>query len=230
MSQIVSQNVVIAKGNFPAICESTFSIKGVGAFFAVVTGANGSGKTTLLKAIAGMSNVSRGEMTVNDIDVKDNLNELKKTATYVGHGFSYLDSFRVIEHLELNSKIDKISKNSSFKNEDYKLLSIDEALEFCQLVNRKNVYISDLSAGQQRRLQLASAFMRSVDMVLIDEPHASLDSASKDLFDELFASQFLSGRSLLIATHDPHRLENIATDFLEIENGVVKHRLNERGE
>lgn len=224
MSQIASKNIVVTKGDFPAICESNFEILGNGAYFAVVTGANGSGKTTLLKAIAGINPILRGEILVNDVDIVKNPLDIKKCALYVGHGFSYLDQIKVKELLELNHKLDQISKSADFEKEEYKILTLEEALDFCQLSDRSDVYVHDLSAGQQRRLQLSCAFMRCVDLILIDEPHASLDEQSKDNFDQEFTSQFMSGRSLIIATHDPDRLEHLATDHLFINNGVVQHR------
>lgn len=217
----------MAKGDFPAICESSFEITSNSAFFALVTGPNGSGKTTLLKSISGSSQIARGNLNVDGIDVSKDALALKRTAAYVGHSFNYLDHFKVIEHLELNTKLDKLAQGKSEKNFGYKLLSVEQALDFCQLSNRKNVFINDLSAGQKRRLHIACAFMRNVDIVLIDEPHASLDSKSKDAFDELFTQQFKDGRSLLIATHDPGRLNTVATDFLHIENGVVAHSKSE---
>ena len=223
MSQIVSENLVVAKGDFPAICEASFNIISDGAFFAPVTSPNGSGKTTLLKSISGSSQIARGKLKVDGIDVNKDLLKLKKTATYIGHSFNYLDHFKVIEHLELNAKLDKMSQDKDQEKSDFKILDVAQALEFCQLSNRKDVFINDLSAGQKRRLHIACAFMRNVDIVLIDEPHASLDSKSKDAFDELFTQQFEEGRSLLIATHDPGRLNKVATDFLHIENGVVTH-------
>lgn len=222
MSQIVSENVVVVKGDFPAICDSSFDINSDIAFFALVTGSNGSGKTTLLKAISGNSQIARGSLFIDGTEAKKRPLEIKKITTYVGHSFSHLDHFKVVEHLELNKKLDEIAHGNFVENK-YKLMSVDEALDFCQLTLRKNVYISDLSAGQKRRLHIACAFMRNIDIVLIDEPHAALDSKSKDVFDGLFESQFKDGRSLLIATHDPKRLEHIATDFLNIENGVVSH-------
>lgn len=223
MKQIVSENVVIVKGSFPTICDSTFEISSSKAFFALLTGPNGSGKTTLLKAISGNSQIARGRLTVDGINVNSDSLGIKKVAAYVGHGFSHLDHFRVLEHLELNKKLDEIAFGKAIETNSYKLMTVEEALEFCRLSIRKNIYIQDLSAGQKRRLHIACAFMRQVDIVLIDEPHASLDFESKEAFDDLFKSQFNAGRSLLIATHDPARLEDIATDFLQIDNGVVSH-------
>lgn len=221
MSQIISENVVVAIDNFPAVCDSTFEISNDNNFFVLVTGPNGSGKTTLLKAMAGITPVIRGKLSVNNIDVSSNSTDIKRTCTYVGHNFNFLEYIKVKEHIELNMTLNKIAKkNDSAKNE-YDLLDLNQVLDFCKLSNRKNVYVSDLSAGQKRRLQLGCAFMRSVDVVLIDEPHSSLDSESKDIFDGLFESQFKSGRSLVIATHDPHRLKYIATNALNVDNGIV---------
>lgn len=223
--KIVSENVVIARGNFPAICESNFQIQNTRSFFVVLTGDNGSGKTTLLKGISGKAQLVRGCIKIDDENISNNSMKLKKLTEYVGHGFHFLENIKVIEHLELNKNLDEVSrKNDEVQNIDFEVFDVNDALEFCKLSNRKNVYIEDLSAGQKRRLHLASAFMRKTKVVLIDEPHASLDSNSKDAFDELFMNQFTSGRSMFIATHDPQRLNKYATDFLEIINGVVIHK------
>jgi ABC-type multidrug transport system ATPase subunit len=213
MNSVSVQDLVVTKSHYPAIAQSTFELPG--RFCALVIGANGSGKTTLLKALSGTTSPTRGIVRVTSPDAtSDNTRELRRYVSYVGHTPLFMRHITVHEHLDLCTKL------GVYSDEKFVLTAI-EAMEACHLTHRKNVRIDQLSAGQQRRLHFASALVRSPHTLCVDEPHASLDSESKDLIDSLFASQYSLGRNFVIATHDPDRLKDIATHTINVENGCA---------
>ncbi len=218
MTSVSVKNLVVTRSSYPAIAQSSFELPG--HHCAIVTGPNGSGKTTLLKSIAGSVYVERGEITLScedEVATSRNVRELRRMAAYVGHTPLYMRHINVEEHLSLCAALDvKHSRSAEYT------LSLHDALDIFHLTSRAKVKVEDLSAGQQRRLHLASSFVRSTPLLCVDEPHASLDDASKEALDAAVKRQYNAGRSFIIATHDPSRFQEISTHHIRIENGCTQ--------
>lgn len=214
MVSVSAENLVVARSGYPAIANGTFELPD--HHFALVTGANGSGKTTLLKAIAGTMSPERGDISITNGEqtiTSDHPRMLRRIVSYVGHSALYMRHIKVLEHLELCEKLD-LGEKQHFA------LSPADALNRFHLESKSDVRVENLSAGQQRRLHLASSFVRSTPLMCIDEPHASLDDVSKSLIDAILLEQYTAGRTVIVATHDPERLSDRATHEIEITNGV----------
>lgn len=218
MSSVSALNLVVTQSGFPGVAQASFELPE--KHFTIVTGANGSGKTTLLKAISGQMPISRGQINIGELknESHNHPRKLKQQSVYVGHNPLFMRHVSVIEHLELCQAFD----SSNSQEDPSFVLSIEEILNSFNLENRKEVRVENLSAGQQRRLHLASALVRRAKLLCIDEPHASLDEVSKIDFDEIVKQQFEMGRNFLIATHDPKRLIPIATHEITLINGVAE--------
>ena len=214
MFNVSVSNLVVTRSNYPALAHADFTLSPT--FCALVVGPNGSGKTTLLKALAGMEEPTRG--TINVENVQENfakttdIRVLRQRISYVGHSPLYMRHVTVKEHIELCKHFDP-------NGDQIKDSHIDEILEKFKLNDRKNVKVENLSAGQQRRLHIASAYLRTNSILCIDEPHASLDDESKKLIDEIILELKSSKRSTFIATHEPERLKHLATHIIDVKSG-----------
>jgi len=219
MAGVSVKNLVVTRGSFPAIAQCDFELPL--SSFTLVTGENGSGKTTLLKAISGISPVERGEISLNfstQMATSKDPRKLRRISAYLGHNTLHVRHIQVGEHLELCSVLDQKVET---EKKDYQL-SLEEVVELFDLKDKLNVRVENLSAGQQRRLHLASTLIRSAPLLCVDEPHASLDEKSKSNFDKIIVEQFNSGRSLIVATHDPDRLRKHSSHELKLINGTAK--------
>ncbi len=215
MVSVSAKNLVVTRLGYPAIADGSFELPP--HHFALVTGANGSGKTTLLKAIAGSVIAERGSVDVtfnNNTVTSENARKLRRLVSYVGHTALYMRHIKVSEHLVLCQQLDQ-GESAAY------VLSPQDALSHFHLEDKANVRIEDLSAGQQRRVHLASSFVRSTPLICVDEPHASLDETSKNLIDDMLSEQYLAGRTLIVATHDPDRLNAVATHHVRVKNGTA---------
>lgn len=213
MYSVGVSNMVVTRSNYPALAHADFHLSPT--FCALVIGPNGSGKTTLLKTIAGLEEPARGNICVDhkiDFAESTNIRVLRQRVSYVGHSPLYMRHITVKEHIELCKSFDP---NPEKIHKDL----VNEILERFKLSDRLNVKVEDLSAGQQRRLHIASSYIRTNPILCIDEPHASLDSESKELVDDVIADLKDSNRSTFIATHEPERLMKIATHTIEIISG-----------
>lgn len=78
-----------------------------------------------------------------------------------------------------------------------------------------------LSTGQRRRASLAAMIVRRPRLWLLDEPHAGLDAAARDLVDDLVSEASAAGATVLVASHELDRAEALATRTVTIAGGVV---------
>ena len=97
------------------------------------------------------------------------------------------------------------------------------AMARCGLDGRlASVLAARLSAGQRRRTALAALLARRPELWLLDEPHAGLDRAGRDLVDGLVRDAAAAGATVLFASHELDRAEGLATRIITIAGGLVR--------
>lgn len=79
-----------------------------------------------------------------------------------------------------------------------------------------------LSTGERQRLALVRALMQGPNVLLLDEPTAALDGASRDAVEGVLKARLADGMALLWVTHDPEQARRVASRVLEIEDGRLK--------
>jgi ABC-type multidrug transport system ATPase subunit len=165
--------------------------------FLVVTGANGSGKTTLLRLCAGLLAPTGGELRV-EAD--------RGRIGFLAHEPLVYRELTALENLELFGRLYRVAE----RRERTGML-----LERFGLWNVRNERAGSFSRGMLQRLALCRALLHEPDLLLMDEPFNALDSDGVELLahelDELRGQ-----RTFLVATHDPARLEPLATDRLAL--------------
>jgi ABC-type multidrug transport system ATPase subunit len=165
--------------------------------FAVVTGPNGSGKTTLLRLVAGLAVPTRGDLHVD---------AERARVGYVGHDSLVYRELTALENLDLFGRLYRVPERRE---------RIGMLLERFGLWEARAERVSTYSRGMTQRLALCRTFLHEPDLLVLDEPYSGLDEDGAALLDrELDA---LAGeRTLLVATHDPERLESRATERLAL--------------
>ena len=158
----------------------------------LVTGRNGSGKSTLLRLFTGLLRPSGGELRV----------EASRAAIgYVGHETLLYRELTALENLELYGRLYRIPERRE---------RIGMLLERYGLWDVRHMRISAYSRGMQQRLALCRALLHDPRLLLLDEPYTGLDSEGAELLDrELAAAR--GTQTLVVSTHDPERLEALAT-------------------
>lgn len=165
-----------------------------------ILGESGSGKTTLLNCIARLTEYS-GEIPA----VK---------CSYV------FQSPRLVPNLTVKQNLTLICK------EEEKVLKM---LENVRLEDKADAYPKTLSGGQAQRAALARAFLYESDMLLMDEPFASLDLKLKREMRELFLHVWRQDkRTVLFVTHDADEALSIADRLLVLKNGKTVFDCNPR--
>ncbi|MDB5138129.1 MAG: potA [Mucilaginibacter sp.] len=172
-----------------------------------IYGPSGAGKTTFLKVIAGFTHPEKGNITVHgvtwlDTASKINLPPQKRMAGFVFQDYALFPNMTVHEHL---------AYATNDKQWIARLLVIGK-LE--TLTSHKPQF---LSGGQQQRLAILRALAIKPELLLMDEPFSALDPEMKvSLIDNLKIIFKEAGTTVLIVSHNPQELENLADDELFI--------------
>jgi heme exporter protein A len=163
--------------------------------FAVVTGANGSGKTTLLRLLAGLAAPTRGDLVVGADRAR---------VGYLAHEPLVYRELTALENLDLFGRLYRVAERRE---------RIGMLLERFGLWEARNERVSTYSRGMTQRLALCRAFLHEPDLLVLDEPYSALDEEGASLLDRELDG-LARVRTLVVATHDPARLESITTQRL----------------
>ncbi len=210
-----------------ALRECTFSIPD-GATVALV-GPNGAGKTTLLHLIAGLNRPTEGTIRVLDGDPASDLTTLGRIGL-VAQNTPLYASFAVADMLRLGARMNP-HWDSDLASQRIDALGIP-ARQKC----------GSLSGGQRAQVALAVALGKRPDVLLLDEPLASLDPLARTEFIEsLLPAAAERRRTIILSSHLVTDLERFCTHLLLVADGHVQlsdrverilaeHRLVEAGE
>lgn len=196
--QLIAEDLVIDRGMRRVIEGLSFAVKRGEAL--VLTGANGIGKTTLLRTLAGFIRPFRGSIRLDGGDPELTVAE---QAHAVGHTNSVKSSLTVIENVTF--------WNAYLEATDHSEARIQSALQHFGLEDLGEFPAAYLSAGQKRRLGLSRLLVAHRPLWLLDEPTASLDSASSDRLVAAVNAHTSAGGLAVIATHLPLALERART-------------------
>jgi ABC-type multidrug transport system ATPase subunit len=163
--------------------------------FLLVTGPNGSGKSTLLRVLAGLAAPTRGELEL----------PARGTIGYLGHEPLVYRELTPLENLTLFARLYRVPESRE---------RVGMLLERFGLWERRSDRVSTFSRGMQQRLALCRTLLHDPGLLLLDEPFNALDADGAALLERTLDE--LSGRALVVATHDPARVERFATDRLAL--------------
>lgn len=178
-----------------------------------VVGANGTGKSTFLRAAAGLLAVLGGKIDVLGAPVDERARRFRAEVAVVLDEDSYLPALTVREHLLLTARGHGVREVSNL---------VTEQIEAFGLGDRQNALPTALSSGQRRRLLLAAAFVRPRTLLVLDEPEQRLDSGMRDRLAERLAAEREAGGGVVMATHDPVLVRDVATKVLLLTEDAVR--------
>ena len=203
------RSVVTLLGRFPVLAGVDLDV--AEGEVLLVEGPNGAGKTTLLRTCAGLVPVTSGEAEVLGHDLKGGRRALRRSVGLLGHaGFLY-EELTARENLEFWARAAGAPASAAAT-----------ALDRLGLGGRlASVRTARLSTGQRRRLALAAVLVRGSRLWLLDEPHAGLDAAGRDLLDVLVSEAASEGTTVLIASHEPERAAALAHRTVTLAGGRV---------
>ncbi|PFK24544.1 ABC transporter ATP-binding protein [Bacillus cereus] len=190
----------------------------VGEFIGIV-GPSGSGKSTLLSIAGALLSPSKGDIYIREQNITK-LSEKEMTdirLKKIGFIFQFANLvpyLNVEEQLLYIAKLKKESKQESEKRADHLLATFG-------LGERKNHYPNQLSGGEKQRVAIARAFMNNPDLILADEPTASLDSKrAREVVEMMKREVKESQKAAIMITHD-ERMLDVCDRILTLRDGQL---------
>ncbi|ATO47241.1 hypothetical protein C5L30_000577 [Companilactobacillus farciminis] len=184
--------------------------------FAAIVGPSGAGKSTLLTIMGALLTPTSGQILLNGQDISQ-LSKKKQTEIRLNQiGFIFQNS-DLIPYLKIKDQLQFIQKISSKKPVD-----AIEILDKLGLKSRLNSYPNVLSGGEKQRVAIARAFINQPDLILADEPTASLDSKrGHEVVSIIQQTVHQENKAAVMVTHDERVLDLVDTIW-EIEDGKLK--------
>jgi len=198
------------------------AVKGVGltAYFGemlFIVGPSGSGKTTMLSMISGILRPNAGKVTVKGVDIwtlnNDQLADFRlNTIGFVFQDYHLFPRLTTAENVAIPLILKQRNWNES-------IAEAEKYLEIVGLKNRGGILPVKLSGGEQQRVAIARAIISSPEILILDEPTASLDGDTGKMIVAFVKEKILNkSRCILIVTHDA-RINEYADRTMHMEDG-----------
>ena len=203
------RSAVALAGRFPVLAGADLTV--ARGQVALVHGPNGAGKTSLLRVCAGLLPLSDGAAEVLGHDLRNDRRSVRAEVGLLGHATFLYDDLTVAEQTAFAARAFHRPQTAA-----------DDALARLGLEGRAGVQIARLSAGQRRRVARACLGARDAGLWLLDEPHAGLDAANRDVVDTLIRERAASGGTVVLASHELDRARAVADHSFTIAGGRVQ--------
>ena len=198
----------------PALNEISLTIdKGE---FVFLIGPSGSGKSTFLELMIRETNVTYGDIHIDDFHVNKlkgrQINKLRQKIGYVFQDFRLLQQKTVYDNVAfalevIGTRKDKIAR------------IVPNTLELVDLAGKENRYPHELSGGEQQRVAIARAFVNRPLVLLADEPTGNLDHEPADGIMVLLNQINRTGTTIVMSTHNARAVNDMRRRVIELKLG-----------
>ncbi len=196
-------------GDFTAVDGISFTVNR-GEIFGLL-GPNGAGKTSTLESLEGLREPNGGELRISEVDPTREPRKLRNVIGVQLQTSGLPESITVNEAMEFFCAYHGVPANYELLNR----LGLSE--------KRKTQY-HQLSTGQQRRLSLALAIAHEPAVLIMDEPTAGLDVATRVELHKIMREQQANGTTIVLATHDMAEAEEMADQIAILLKGKIVAR------
>jgi multiple sugar transport system ATP-binding protein len=182
--------------------------------FAVFVGPSGCGKTTLLRMIAGLEEITAGELTINGERVND-LPPSHRGVAMVFQSYALYPHKTVYDNMAFGLKIAKVDKAEI----DRRVRNASDILQITEYLDRLP---KALSGGQRQRVAIGRAIVRDPKVFLFDEPLSNLDAALRTKMRvELATLHRRLGSTMIYVTHDQIEAMTLASKIVVLNKGGI---------
>lgn len=201
-------------GTLKAVDGLTFSVK-AGQTVALL-GGNGAGKTTTISMLLGLLVPTAGRISLFGLDIARHRH---KVLGRMNFSSPYVD---LPHRLSARENLTVFAKLYGLKDVATRIKEVAAALDLGALLDRKT---GSLSAGQKTRVALGKALLNRPELLLLDEPTASLDPDTADWVRHYLENyQRDSGAAILLASHNMNEVERLAHEVLMLRKGKIVDR------
>jgi len=183
--------------------------------FIIFVGPSGCGKSTTLRMIAGLEDISDGELMIdgkimNDVEPKD------RDIAMVFQNYALYPHMSVYDNMAFGLKLRKVPKHETNK----KVRDAAHILDLEDLLERKP---AALSGGQRQRVAMGRAIVREPKVFLMDEPLSNLDAKLRvQMRAEIAALHHRLGATIIYVTHDQTEAMTLGTRIVVMKDGIIQ--------
>ncbi len=179
---------------------------------ALLLGANGAGKSTLLRCLLGVTDYE-GSITVAGLDPLRHGCAVRSLIGYMPQSGGLHPDLTVDDTVRLYAEIRRVSSDRGAT-----------LLEEAGLIEHRQTRVGDLSGGMRQRLGFVLALLTDPPILILDEPSASLDAASRAWLAARLRAMAQEGRTVLVSTHAGQELLDVAGPRIVLEDGRCTER------
>ena len=212
------EKIVIEISNLSKNYETTLAVKNMN--FKInkgqtigLLGPNGCGKSTTIGMLLGLIKPTSGIVMINGQNMENNRTDLLQKMNFISPYIELPKKLTIEENLQVYGRMYGV------KNLDNKIYEIIEMLNLKEFRKRKT---GELSSGQKNRVSLAKAFINDPEILLLDEPTASLDPDVADYVRGIIES-FSSNKqkTILITSHNMNEVERLCDEVMMMKGGEI---------
>ena len=197
--------------NFSAIDNISFKIRNPGILG--LLGTNGAGKTTLMGMILGLIQPTFGKIRIFDQEYSLNKYDILKKINYESPYIDLPKKLTVKQNLILYSKLYGV------ENHLEKIIKLSDSIKILDILDKK---FGNLSAGQKTKVGICKALINSPELLLLDEPTASLDPETSIFIREFLLNYQKQNQSaIIIASHNMQEVESICDRIIILNKGKI---------
>jgi ABC-type multidrug transport system ATPase subunit len=182
-------------------------------------GPNGAGKSSLMRTIATLQEADSGSITLGDINVLIQKEEVRKTLGYLPQEFGVypkIDAVTLLNHLAVLKGITNASERKNL---------VDSLLQKTNLWESRKKNLGGFSGGMKQRFGIAQALIANPKLIIVDEPTAGLDPAERNRFLNLL-SELGENTVVILSTHIVEDVKELCSDMAIINKGQVLYKGN----
>ncbi|MBK8454394.1 MAG: sn-glycerol-3-phosphate ABC transporter ATP-binding protein UgpC [Thiofilum sp.] len=213
MASLEIRNVCKSYGSVDVLKNINISIDH--GDFLVLVGPSGCGKSTLLSMIAGLDEITSGELIIDD-EVVNNKHPSQRDIAMVFQSYALYPNMSVEKNIAFGLEMRGVPK----AERDKKVESVSQMLQIGPLLKRKP---AQLSGGQRQRVAMGRALVREPKIFLFDEPLSNLDAKLRvDMRTEIKKLHQRLGATIVYVTHDQIEAMTLATRIAIMKAGILQ--------
>lgn len=179
-----------------------------------IIGKSGCGKSTLLRCISRLEDITKGEILIDGVNIK-NIKEFYKKVGMVFQNFNLFENLTVLDNLILAPvKLKLLSKNAAIKKAKAYLKDIG-------LSSKANAFPKNLSGGEKQRVAIIRALMENPKILLFDEPTSSLDPQMTKEVLELIKRLSNLDMTIIVVSHEINFIKEFSERIIFLDNKTV---------
>lgn len=178
-------------------------------------GPNGAGKSTLMRTIATLQEADSGKICLNEMDIFQNKDELRKQLGYLPQEFGVypkITAYEMLYHIATLKGIHTDKKDI-----------VNQLLLRVNLYEHRKKNVSEYSGGMRQRFGIAQALIGNPNLLIVDEPTAGLDPTERNRFHNIL-SEIAENKIVILSTHIVQDVIELCNDMAIIHLGKVMYK------